>query len=71
MIAGDYYECRLVQALAQSLSGKQRPLNEMGAPKREAAIIKEWFGSTGDNLYLNRQGLVVMGSTSIWEAFPT
>ena len=29
--------------------------------KKGVAIIKEWFGSTGENLYLNRQVLVDYG----------
>ena len=60
MIAGDYYRPAdpELRALAKASREKQEAFNQEVDPKKGAAIIKEWFGSTGDNLYLNRQVLV-------------
>ena len=50
-----------LRALAKASREKQEAFNQEVDPKKGAAIIKEWFGSTGDNLYLNRQVLVDYG----------
>ena len=78
MIAGDFYRPGdpELRALAKVSREKQEAFNQEVDPKKGASIIKEWFGSTGENLYLNRQVktsisivkfLWIMGSTSIWE----
>ena len=56
MIAGDYYRPAdpELRALAKASREKQEAFNQEVDPKKGAAIIKEWFGSTGENLYLNR-----------------
>ena len=63
MIAGDYYRPAdpELRALAKASREKQEAFNQEVDPKKGAAIIKEWFGSTGENLYLNRQVLVDYG----------
>ena len=63
MIAGDYYRPSdpELRALAKASQEKQEAFNQEVDPKKGVAIIKEWFGSTGDNLYLNRQVLVDYG----------
>ena len=63
MIAGDYYRPAdpELRALAKASREKQEAFNQEVGPKKGATIIKEWFGSTGDNLYLNRQVLVDYG----------
>ena len=63
MIAGDFYKPADLElrALAQASREKQEAFNQEVDPKKGAAIIKEWFGSTGENLYLNRQVLVDYG----------
>ena len=60
MIAGDYYRPAdpELRALAKASREKQEAFNQEVDPKKGASIIKEWFGSTGENLYLNRQVLV-------------
>jgi len=65
MIAGDYYRPSdpELRALAKASREKQEAFNQEVDPKKGVAIIKEWFGSTGDNLYLNRQVLVDYGVT--------
>ncbi len=61
MIAGDFYRpCRPLNGLGKSFSGETEAFNQRWILKG-AAIIKEWFGSTGENLYLNRQVLVDYG----------
>ena len=68
MIAGDYYRPAdpELRALAQASREKQEAFNQEVDPKKGAAIIKEWFGSTGENLYLNRQG-----SCGLWGQHPS
>ena len=63
MIAGDYYRPAdpELRALAKASREKQEAFNQEVDPKKGASIIKEWFGSTGENLYLNRQVLVDYG----------
>ena len=63
MIAGDYYRPAdpELRALAKASREKQETFNQEVDPKKGAAIIKEWFGSTGENLYLNRQVFVDYG----------
>ena len=59
MIAGDFYRPAdpELRALAQASREKQEAFNQEVDPPKGVAIIKEWFGSTGENLYLNRQVL--------------
>ena len=63
MIAGDFYRPGDLElrALAKASREKQEAFNQEADPKKGASIIKEWFGSTGENLYLNRQVLVDYG----------
>ena len=63
MIAGDFYRPGdpELRALAKASREKQETFNQEVDPKKGASIIKEWFGSTGENLYLNRQVLVDYG----------
>ena len=63
MIAGDFYRPGdpELRALAQASREKQEDFNQEVDPKKGASIIKERFGSTGENLYLNRHVLVDYG----------
>ena len=67
MIAGDYYRPAdpELRALAQSSREKQEAFNQEVDPKKGAAIIKEWFGSTVKTSISIVRFLWIMGSTSI------
>ena len=63
MIAGDFYRPADPEygLWPKPLGRNKKPLTKRWIPKKGVAIIKEWFGSTGENLYLNRQVLVDYG----------
>ena len=62
MIAGDFIDLLTLNygLWPKPLGRNKKPLTKRWIPKG-VAIIKEWFGSTGENLYLNRQVLVDYG----------
>ena len=63
MIAGEPYspsDPELVQ-LSKESRQKQNAFNNEENPKEGAKIIKKWFGSTGENVYINRWVVVDYG----------
>lgn len=63
MIAGELYspsDPELVQ-LSKESRQKQNTFNNEENPKEGAKIIKKWFGSTGENVYINRWVVVDYG----------
>lgn len=63
MIAGEPYspsDSELVQ-LSKESRQKQNTFNNEENPKEGAKIIKKWFGSTGENVYINRWVVVDYG----------
>ena len=63
MIAGEPYspsDPELVQ-LSKESRQKQNTFNNEENPKEGAKIIKKWFGSTGENVYINRWVVVDYG----------
>ena len=63
MIAGEPYcpsDSELVQ-LSKESRQKQNAFNNEENPKEGAKIIKKWFGSTGENVYINRLVVVDYG----------
>ena len=63
MIAGEPYcpsDSELVQ-LSKESRQKQNAFNNEENPKEGAKIIKKWFGSTGENVYINRWVVVDYG----------
>ena len=63
MIAGEPYspsDPELVQ-LSKESRQKQNAFNNEENPKEGAKIIKKWFGSTGENVYINRLVVVDYG----------
>ena len=60
MIAGEPYHPfdPELRALAQTARQKQAAFNEEVDPVKGLEIIKGWFGSTGENLYVNTRLVV-------------
>ena len=60
MIAGEPYRPfdPELRALAQTARQKQASFNEEIDPIKGMEIIKGWFGSTGENLYVNTRLVV-------------
>jgi len=63
MIAGEPYRPfdPELRALAQTARQKQASFNEEIDPIKGMEIIKGWFGSTGENLYVNTRLVVDYG----------
>ncbi len=63
MIAGEPYHPfdPELRALAQTSRQKQSAFNKEEDPLKGAEIIKTWFGSTGENLYINPRLVVDYG----------
>ena len=63
MIAGEVYRPSdpELRALAQASRQKQSAFNKEEDPLKWAEIIKDWFGSTGQNLYINPRLVVNYG----------
>ena len=63
MIAGEPYHPfdPELRALAQTARQKQADFNQELDPLKGADIIKTWFGSTGENLYVNPRLVVDYG----------
>ena len=63
MIAGEPYHPfdPELRALAQTARQKQATFNEEVDPVKGMGIIKGWFGSTGENLYINTRLMVDYG----------
>jgi len=63
MIAGEPYHPfdPELRALAQTARQKQAAFNEEVDPVKGMEIIKGWFGSTGENLYINTRLMVDYG----------
>ena len=63
MIAGEPYRPfdPELRALAQTARQKQASFNEEVDPLKGMEIIKGWFGSTGENLYINPRLVVDYG----------
>ena len=63
MIAGEPYRPfdPELRALAQTARQKQASFNEEANPIKGMEIIKGWFGSTGENLYVNTRLVVDYG----------
>ena len=63
MIAGEPYRPSdpELRALAQASRQKQAAFNREEDPLKGAEIIKTWFGSTGQNLYVNPRLVVDYG----------
>ena len=63
MIAGEPYHPfdPELRALAQTARQKQASFNEEVDPIKGMEIIKGWFGSTGENLYVNTRLVVDYG----------
>ena len=63
MIAGEPYHPfdPELRALAQTARQKQAAFNQELDPLKGAEIIKTWFGSTGENLYVNPRLVVDYG----------
>ena len=63
MIAGEPYRPSdpELQTLAQASRQKQSAFNREEDPLKGADIIKTWFGSTGENLYVNPRLVVDYG----------
>ena len=63
MIAGEPYHPfdPELRTLAQTARQKQADFNQELDPSKGAEIIKTWFGSTGENLYVNPRLVVDYG----------
>ena len=63
MVAGEVYHPSdpELRALAQASRQKQSAFNKEEDPLKGAEIIKDWFGSTGQNLYINPRLVVDYG----------
>ena len=63
MIAGEFYSPSdpELRALAQTARQKQADFNQELDPLKGVEIIKTWFGSTGENLYVNPRLVVDYG----------
>ncbi|MBF1743927.1 MAG: sugar O-acetyltransferase, partial [Streptococcus sp.] len=63
MIAGEPYRPSdpELRVLAQASRQKQAAFNKEEDPLKGAEIIKTWFGSTGQNLYVNPRLVVDYG----------
>ena len=63
MIAGEPYHPfdPELRSLAQTARQKQAAFNEEVDPVKGMEIIKGWFGSTGENLYINTRLMVDYG----------
>ena len=63
MIAGEPYRPSNpeLRTLAQTARQKQADFNQELDPLKGAEIIKTWFGSTGQNLYVNPRLVVDYG----------
>ena len=63
MIAGEPYRPSdpELRALAQASRQKQAAFNKEEDPLKGSEIIKTWFGSTGQNLYVNPRLVVDYG----------
>lgn len=63
MIAGEPYRPSdpELRVLAQASRQKQAAFNKEEDPLKGADIIKTWFGSTGENLYVNPRLVVDYG----------